>query len=197
MNIATRRLVSCTFSVARRTRHVQQVAPFSSSSQGGGGSGINTIRNITTFAVSGGMAYGLYYTYNKYYSDTEDANSSDEAVKPQAEITKRVFFDVAINGQPAGRITMGLYGSVVPKTVRNFELLCAGTERNTKTGQGLAYEGSSFHRIIPGFMCQVRSKRFEEVQGMAEGLRTLMMQHLMNFSFYGCGPTSGRRFHET
>mmetsp|Transcript_44562 Transcript_44562/g.67179 ORF Transcript_44562/g.67179 Transcript_44562/m.67179 type:complete len:162 (+) Transcript_44562:510-995(+) len=49
---------------------------------------------------------------------------------------------------------MGLHGSVVPKTVENFEKLCAGSERNALTGQKLAYEGSSFHRVIPNFMIQ-------------------------------------------
>lgn len=38
-----------------------------------------------------------------------------------AEITETVFFDMEIDGQPAGRIEMGLYGSVVPKTVENFK----------------------------------------------------------------------------
>jgi cyclophilin family peptidyl-prolyl cis-trans isomerase len=70
----------------------------------------------------------------------------------QAEITSRVFFDISIANQPAGRIVMGLYGNVVPKTVQNFETLCKGTEKAAT--QRLAYEGSSFHRIIPNFMIQ-------------------------------------------
>jgi cyclophilin family peptidyl-prolyl cis-trans isomerase len=38
---------------------------------------------------------------------------------------------------------MGLHGNVVPKTVKNFEVLC-----DTKFG------GSTFHRVIPRFMLQ-------------------------------------------
>jgi hypothetical protein len=38
-----------------------------------------------------------------------------------AEITDTVFFDIEIDGKSAGRIEMGLYGGVVPKTVDNFK----------------------------------------------------------------------------
>ena len=75
------------------------------------------------------------------------------SVKPQAEITSRVYFDIEIDKIPAGRIVMGLYGGVVPKTTLNFETLCRGTERHPM-GARLSYEGSIFHRIIPNFMIQ-------------------------------------------
>ena len=58
-----------------------------------------------------------------------------------------VFFDIAINNAPAGRITFKLYDDVVPITTRNFRELCTGQN-------GFGYEGSSFHRVIPDFMLQ-------------------------------------------
>ncbi|XP_041362823.1 peptidyl-prolyl cis-trans isomerase-like [Gigantopelta aegis] len=59
----------------------------------------------------------------------------------------KVFFDMTIDGKPAGTITMELRADVVPKTAENFRALCTGEK-------GFGFEGSIFHRVIPGFMCQ-------------------------------------------
>jgi peptidylprolyl isomerase len=69
-------------------------------------------------------------------------------------ITHKVYFDVEIGGQPAGRILMGLFGNTVPKTAENFRALCTGEKGIGKSGKKLHFEGSSFHRIIPQFMIQ-------------------------------------------
>nr|GMD54341.1 peptidyl-prolyl cis-trans isomerase CYP19-3 [Ipomoea batatas] len=45
-------------------------------------------------------------------------------------------------------------GDVTPKTAKNFRALCIGEKGIGKSGKPLHYEGSAFHRIIPGFMCQ-------------------------------------------
>jgi len=63
------------------------------------------------------------------------------------KIEARCFFDITADGAPLGRIIINLRPDVVPKTSENFRALCTGEK-------GFGFKGSSFHRVIPGFMCQ-------------------------------------------
>ena len=51
------------------------------------------------------------------------------------------------SSEPLGTIIMELRKDVAPKTAENFRALCTGEK-------GYGFQGSGFHRVIPGFMCQ-------------------------------------------
>lgn len=86
--------------------------------------GLTTRQHTTDLHMIGGLMQGFFG-------------------KKDAPITDTVYFDIEIDGEPAGRIEIGLYGETTPKTAENFRQLC------TKEA-GFGYEKSLFHRIIPG-----------------------------------------------
>ena len=61
----------------------------------------------------------------------------------------RVFFELSADEEPLGRVEMELFDDVTPRTAENFKQLCTGEP-------GFGYKGSKLHRVIPGFMLQVR-----------------------------------------
>ncbi|XP_023934384.2 peptidyl-prolyl cis-trans isomerase [Bicyclus anynana] len=79
----------------------------------------------------------------KETTDTETETTS----KPKEKRNPQVYFDIAVGKQEIGRVIMMLRADIVPKTAENFRALCTHEK-------GFGYQGSSFHRIIPDFMCQ-------------------------------------------
>uniref|UniRef100_A0A8C1JRK7 Peptidyl-prolyl cis-trans isomerase n=2 Tax=Cyprinus carpio TaxID=7962 RepID=A0A8C1JRK7_CYPCA len=71
------------------------------------------------------------------------------ATGAQASNNPVVFFDIAADNEPLGRVTFEVSArDVTNSTMRkNFRALCTGEH-------GFGYKGSIFHRVIPQFMCQ-------------------------------------------
>jgi len=94
----------------------------------------------------------------------DDNVPREKALKPKLkppsvlpEVTHKVYLDVVSSESDPiiGRITIGLFGKIVPKTSENFRALCACDKGNGKiSGKPLCYEGTTFHRIIPNFLIQ-------------------------------------------
>jgi len=89
---------------------------------------------------------------NVEMNETDTSENAKTEVEPSKESTTaqrnpQVYFDMRIGTHDAGRIVILLRADVVPKTAENFRSLCTHE-------QGFGYKGSTFHRVIPEFMCQ-------------------------------------------
>jgi len=76
-------------------------------------------------------------TYDKKY----------DALVGKASKSPRCFLDVTIADEPVGRLVVILFGNEVPMTAENFRQLCTHEK-------GFGYRDSTFHRVIPKFICQ-------------------------------------------
>lgn len=104
----------------------------------------------------------LYFCYN-YYDSSLRTKAVARRTPVSIESVKglpgnpEVFMTIACDDTVLGRIEFELFKTVCPKTVENFRCLCTG-ERGMAMASGgnmpLHFKGSSFHRIIPRFMCQ-------------------------------------------
>lgn len=71
-------------------------------------------------------------------------------------VTDEFYFDIAIGGKQVGRITIGVFGDVVPKSAANFRALATCT--GVFADDALCYRQDSFHRVVTNFVAQGGSK---------------------------------------
>ncbi|KAF6036866.1 PPIE [Bugula neritina] len=78
---------------------------------------------------------------------SNQTQETTQSVTQAAGVNSKVFMDIQIGNRQAGKIIMELRNDVVPRTAENFRCLCTHEK-------DFGFKGSSFHRIIPQFMCQ-------------------------------------------
>ncbi|XP_069128336.1 peptidyl-prolyl cis-trans isomerase E-like [Argopecten irradians] len=77
----------------------------------------------------------------------EDTDTTTATAPKRSKGNPQVYFDIKVGNRSSGRVVIELRADVVPKTAENFRCLCTHEK-------GFGFKGSSFHRVIPQFMCQ-------------------------------------------
>jgi FKBP-type peptidyl-prolyl cis-trans isomerase FklB len=102
----------------------------------------------------------VYFGYQLIGPEKKDGASSANAKQVPlsavsgSEYNEEVFLDIQIGDAAPEKLTFELFSAHVPRTTSNFSHLCRGDMGTGTMGKPLAFKGSDFHRIIPGFMAQ-------------------------------------------
>jgi len=109
-------------------------------------------KRLATFKKEEKGKFGNMFKSSLY---TEKANVRAPVCHNLDKLPK-VWMDIKIGDDEPKRVTYALYSDSVPTTAENFRALCTGEKGMCKTDETkpLHYKGSSFHRVIPGFMMQ-------------------------------------------
>ena len=116
--------------------------------------GVSNLMNRSILALYAAASLLLLYITRNFVSSSSQSATNKVNVKNMGTENPVVFFDITIGGSSKGRIEMELRADVVPKTAENFRQLCTGEKGVGRSGKVLHFKGSSFHRVIPKFMCQ-------------------------------------------
>jgi peptidyl-prolyl cis-trans isomerase A (cyclophilin A) len=113
------------------------------------------LRTLLSMLALAPLSGALYAQTTQAPAALPDAPSAVAQVAPPAVPTgPTVLFDTSM-----GRLTCKLFSKEAPNTVANFIGLATGTKPYTdpvtkEPGKGPFYDGTTFHRVIPGFMIQ-------------------------------------------
>ena len=86
------------------------------------------MRCVTCVHAPAARAARSSYIVSSYYS-------SVVIHVPLCARADSVYMDISMGGEHAGRVVIGLFGDVVPRTAHNFKALCTGSE-------GFGYQGA-------------------------------------------------------
>ncbi|PSN36192.1 Peptidyl-prolyl cis-trans isomerase B [Blattella germanica] len=125
----------------------------------------NKILKITSAALLLFVAFSaIQYIFGSMKNITLTGSSTIDKADNKYKVTDRVYFDVSIDGESAGRIIIGLFGDVVPKTVKNFKTIASeginggdiengdGTGSISIYGKNFPDENFDIKHTAPGFL---------------------------------------------
>ncbi|BAM39762.1 putative peptidyl-prolyl cis-trans isomerase taCyP [Theileria orientalis strain Shintoku] len=102
-----------------------------------------------------GVKFTYFHLLAFFFVFSAESKYEEVPQVPQPEathkITHHVHLGVQTDNNPQETLVLGMYGDLVPKTVKNFLAFCTGTEIE---GKSYSYVNVPFHRIIPNFMVQ-------------------------------------------
>ena len=113
---------------------------------------LNGLDNSTLMMI----AVGVFFVYRFLFGGSSSSSGPQLSLQQVSgsEDNPTVYFDMVVGDEPAGRIEMELFAEHYPKTAENFRCLCTGEKGMGGSGKPLHFKGSTFHRVIPSFMCQ-------------------------------------------
>lgn len=129
----------------------------------------NTLDYITTNYGKGNP--GIPWTAGAVYTQAELTTYRNFQAELAANNTRRLnalrddpelplaFFDVAINGTPAGRIEFVLFAKDSPRQAENLRSLITGERGLDPSGQPYSIRNQTFYRIITNFLIQTGPRR--------------------------------------
>ncbi|EFJ45251.1 hypothetical protein VOLCADRAFT_34900, partial [Volvox carteri f. nagariensis] len=91
-------------------------------------------------------------------------------------VTQRVFLDFEVDGQPVGRVVVGLFGREAPLTCENFAALASHK-------RGFGYRGCAVHWVARGWsvwsgdVTEGNGRGGVSVFGPSFGVETLDVRH--------------------
>ena len=118
------------------------------------------MKKLSLFLITALLLTGCSSTENEMQSqaNTEVQSETKTETKNEGQ-SDQVSMNTAILKTSMGEITIELFPNQAPKTVKNFVELATGAKEwiDPNIGEKVKtnlYDGTIFHRVIPGFMIQ-------------------------------------------
>ncbi|XP_044466761.1 peptidyl-prolyl cis-trans isomerase CYP26-2, chloroplastic [Mangifera indica] len=100
--------------------------------------------NSSLLLLLGTQILEPYFNLSKVQAEEENLN--DTSLDCTSKVaTKKAFLDISIDGEPVGRIVVGLYGENAPAGAARFSSLVSGAA-------GISYRRKEFIKIMPNYV---------------------------------------------